>query len=229
MTTVEPLARSCAAVAAATKGSRWRPGDAGTRGAAASSRARKRRGRTARAEDAYRTAIRLRPDFVPARVNLANLLNAQGRNREAETQLRAALAFHTTLATGLEDTPRARAERGEIHYSLALLLAESGRLDEAEQELARSVELLPDRARIRYNRGLALQQLGRRSEAEASLLAAEALAPNDPDIQNALAILYAQAGDQEPALHHAERLVEITGGEAGAREQLDRIRGLLGR
>ena len=188
-----------------------------------------RRGRTARAEDAYRTAIRLRPDFVPARVNLANLLNGQGRNREAETQLRAALSFHTALAAGLEDTPPARAERGEIHYSLALLLAEAGRLDEAERELARSVELLPDRARIRYNRGLALQQLGRRSEAEASLLAAEALAPNDPDIQNALAILYAQAGDQEPALHHAERLVEITGGEAGAREQLDRIRSLQGR
>jgi Flp pilus assembly protein TadD len=178
-----------------------------------------RRGRPSEAEAAYRTALRLAPDFVPARVNLANLYNTQSRNDEAERELRSALETSERFPVASEEAD----PRGELYYSLGLLLAETGRLEEAERELARAAEVFPNRSRIRYNRGLALQQLGRRGEAEKELLEAESLAPDSPDMPNALAILNLQAGRPARALPHAERLVALTGSEA-ARALLREVR-----
>ena len=55
--------------------------------------------------------------FAPPRFNLANLLNAQGRNDEAESQIRAIL----------QRDP----ENGEAQYSLGLLLSEVERFERA--------------------------------------------------------------------------------------------------
>ncbi len=189
-----------------------------------------RRGLSTAAEAAYRTAIRLQPDFVPARVNLANLLNGQTRNEEAEIELRAALASAERLAaatptTDLESAPdpALRAGVGEIHYSLGLLLAEVGRLDESADALGRGAALLATRPRAHYNHGIALQRLGRVAEAEAALSRAEALAPDDPSFQHALAVLYAQTGRRDEALAHARRVVALTGGAPGTRELVSQI------
>ena len=171
-----------------------------------------RQGHSVLAEESYQNAVRLAPEFIPARVNLANLFNRLGRNEEAEQQLRAALA---TVAEWPPADGSTR-EKGELHYSLGLLLAETGRLPEAEGELARAAADLPDRARVRYNHGLALQQLGRSAAAERAFLEAESQAPSDPAIPNALAILYLQAKAPERALPHAARAYELTGSaEAG--------------
>lgn len=183
-----------------------------------------RRGRPGAAEEAFRTALRLRPDFVPARVNLANLLNAQQRNDEAVAQLRAGIASHERLPDELAESAGLREQRGELHYSLGLVLAEMGDLEGAERELAAAAERLPDRPRVRYNRGVALQHLGRTDEAEAVYLALESEQPADAEVQNALALLYLQLGDLEAAGRHAERLVDLTDGAPPAVELLDRIR-----
>ncbi|MEM9016864.1 MAG: multiheme c-type cytochrome, partial [Verrucomicrobiota bacterium] len=45
----------------------------------------------AKAEEAYRTASRVEPEFVPARVNLAELLYSQNRPKESETIFREAI------------------------------------------------------------------------------------------------------------------------------------------
>ena len=105
------------------------------------------------------------PDFLPARANLANLYNRTGRNDAAERVLR----------EGIQRAP----DEGELHYSLALLLAEEKRLEEAEASLDRAAALLSDRARVHYNHGLALQQLGRRSEAREALQSARRIDPRD--------------------------------------------------
>ena len=127
------------------------------------------------AEAEYRTALTLDPWFTPARFNLANLLNQQGRNQEAETVLR----------EGLERVP----DEGELHYSLGLILAEEGRLEESVASLGRAAALISNRARVRYNYGLALQQAGRLAEAETALLEARAVDASDPDTLLALARL----------------------------------------
>lgn len=181
-----------------------------------------RRGHAELAEDSYRQALRLAPEFVPARMNLANLYNSLERNEEAERELRAALET-------VERWPPAdgsTAQRGEVHYSLGLLLAEGGRLPEAEMQLGYAVADLPGRSRVAYNHALALQQLGRVEEAERAFLAAAARAPDDADLQNALAILYVQAGRPEQALPYAVRAHELTGSPR-AQQLVDVIRGEL--
>ena len=161
------------------------------------------------AESSYRKAIEMDPRFLPARFNLANLLNGQQRNAEAEMQLRGILAVD--------------ASQGDAYFSLGLLLAEMDRLDEAADSLAEAARLLPGRARIHYNHSLVLQHLKRFGEAEQALLRAGEGAPGDPDIVNALVVFYVQQGEWKRALPHARRLVELMPGARGPREMLARI------
>jgi tetratricopeptide (TPR) repeat protein len=167
------------------------------------------RGELDQAEKAYWRALRMDPDFLPARANLANLYNRTGRNEAAERVLR----------EGIRRAP----DEGELHYSLALLLAEEKRLEEAEVSLGRAAALLPDRARVHYNHGLALQQLGRRSEAREALQSARRIDPRDSPIAYALAVFYAQQGQWELALPHARDLIALSPGEPGPRQLLQSI------
>jgi len=96
-----------------------------------------RLGDAAKAELNYRTAIDIDGLFIPARANLAILLNSLGRNDEAEVQLRAALD--------------AEPEAYELAYSLGLLLGEMGRYEEAAKYLAIAVAGMPDHPRAAYN------------------------------------------------------------------------------
>jgi tetratricopeptide (TPR) repeat protein len=171
-------------------------------------------GQPERAEEAYRTAIRLDPGFLPARFNLANLYNQMGRNPDAESVLR----------EGIRRAPEEGSDKGELHYSLGLLLAEEQRLEEADRHLALAAELLPGRARVRYNRALLLQRLGRDAQAEEVLLEARELARSDPNILYALAVFYAQREDWSRALPHAEELTKLAPEAPGPRQLLERIR-----
>jgi len=100
-------------------------------------------------------------------------------------------------------------EEGEAHYSLGLLLAEIGKLEEAHSSLAAAVRLLPNRPRVRYNYALILQHLGLRAEAERVLRAAHELGSADPDIVYALAVFYVQERQWDQALFQANKLREL--------------------
>jgi predicted CXXCH cytochrome family protein len=162
-----------------------------------------------RAEESYRTAIEMDPEFLPARFNLATFYNGIRRNAEAEQVLRDALARFP--------------DEGELHYSLGLLLSEEQRLPEAADELARAADLLPGRARVRYNFALALQHLERRVEAEAALLAAHEIDRGDPAIVHAVAIFYVQQGAWARARPYAEKLIALAPGAPGPIQMLERI------
>ena len=157
----------------------------------------------------YVTALEMDPAFMPASINLSNLLNQMGRNPEAEKVLEDAVARN----------PR----EGELHYSLGLVRAELNQLAAAAESLGQAADLLPDRPRIRYNYALALQQLDRRPEAERQLLESYRVGPNDPSVVQALAIFYAQDEDWDDALEWAERLAAMVPGDSGAREFLEGV------
>jgi predicted CXXCH cytochrome family protein len=171
------------------------------------------RGDVPGAEAAYRTALRLDPGFLPARFNLANLLNAGHRNTEAEAVLR----------EGLARAPDAAGE-GELHFSLGLLLAEENRLDEAAAALTRASELVPDRPRVFTNLGLALRTLGKTTEAESALWRARAKDANDTDALQVLAELALARGDRAQALALAEELARLLPNERWPRDFATRIR-----
>ena len=71
------------------------------------------------AEAAYRTALRLDPEFVPAMVNLADLYRALQRDADGEPLLRQALAIEP--------------DNADAHHALGLLLVRRDRLADAIQ------------------------------------------------------------------------------------------------
>ncbi len=151
-----------------------------------------RRGAPAEAIEAFERALELDPWFLPARFDLANLLDALDRPAAAER----------VLAAGRERAP----EDGELAYSHGLVLATLGRLEESAAALASASRALPGRARVRFNHGAVLMRLERSADAEAVLLEAAGLDPDDLDAVAALASLYAKRGELERARPWAERL-----------------------
>jgi predicted CXXCH cytochrome family protein len=167
-----------------------------------------------RAEEYYRTALRVDNLFHPAKVNLAILLNGQGRNAEAEQLLREVT----------EADPGAH----EAAYLLGLLLAEMNRVEEAVPFLERAAAGDPGRARAHYNLGLALRQTGRAPEAEAALGRALELEPANPDYVLALGDLYLYRGQPRRALALADRLLASQPGSVVGTQLRAAARRMLG-
>jgi tetratricopeptide (TPR) repeat protein len=149
-----------------------------------------------KALQAYQTALRLDPRFVPARINLAMLYDQLGEKDKAESQFRKVVEIEPNLA--------------EAQYSLGLLLAEDeDRLEEASEFLGTAARLAPENPRVHYNYGLALQKLGRLADAEKALKTACKLSPETTDYLYALAILCAQQKSWGQARSYAEGLLRI--------------------
>ena len=81
-----------------------------------------------RAVGDYETALEREPGFLPASINLANLLNQLGQNTEAEQVLINAIARNP--------------EEGELYYSLGLVQAEMNQLAGATVNLERAADLV---------------------------------------------------------------------------------------
>jgi len=170
-------------------------------------------GDEAAAEAHYVRAIDIAPEFVPARVNLANLFNRTERNQMAEQQLRAAIGYEP--------------EAGELYYSLGLLLVEEQRLTEAAGLLKTATDLLPRRARVQYNYALLLQKLNRRDEAEAALKRAYDLDSQGSDIVYALVIFYTQDENWQEALVYARKLQALDPDNPGAARLIQQLQRAL--
>ena len=173
-----------------------------------------RLGDTGRAIEFYRDALEIDGLFLPAKMNLAVLLNSVGRNDEAEVLLR--------------EVVEAYPDNGDATYSLGLLLAEMGRMPEAVDLLERAARLLPGRVRAQYNLGLALQAVGRPADAEAALERAVALAPDDLDVLYALADFYARNGRLRAALEIADRMTDVAPDNPLGRELAAELQRALG-
>jgi tetratricopeptide (TPR) repeat protein len=107
----------------------------------------------ARAE--YETALRIGPWFVPAYLNLADLLREEERDAEAEPLLRRAVEIAPDSA--------------DAHHALGLLLVRRRDLPGAIDALERAAELAPGDARYAYVYGVALHSAGETARAIAFL------------------------------------------------------------
>ncbi len=163
------------------------------------------RGEFAAAEAEFRAALALDERFVPAWVNLADLLRTQGREPDAERVLR----------DGLKASP----DDPSLHHALGLSLVRQQRLPEALPELARAAALAPDNARLAYVHAVALHSVGRTTEALRWLERALARAPADRDVLSALVALNAEAGHAEAARRYDQRLRQLdpAGAPSGGR------------
>jgi len=105
------------------------------------------------AVQAYRDALRVKPDYVDAHTNLGVALSRLGRLPEAMEQ------YEDSLRLVPGNTP-ARIDLGNA-------LAQSNRWTEAIGQYERALQLDPGNADVHYNLALVLQSVGRTDEARA--------------------------------------------------------------
>ena len=149
-----------------------------------------------RAEDAqvmFAEALRLDPDFVPAYVNAADVLRAQGRDPEAEEMLQQGLA-RVPMNAGL-------------HHALGLARIRLQQPDLAMGSLRRAVELDPATERYAYVYGVALHSAGEVDESIRRLQDAAQRWPYSRDVLMALTSFQLEAGRKRDAQATARRLV----------------------
>jgi Flp pilus assembly protein TadD len=159
-----------------------------------------RRGLAGDAEAEFRSALRLSPQYAPAAINLADLYRQLNRDQEGESVLRAAIA--------------ASPQDAGLHHALGLTLTRQKRREEALAELQRAAELDSGRARYGYVYAVALHSAGRESEAMSALRNNLVRHPADPDTLLGLISFGRNAGDFGTALAYAERLAQVTPGNA---------------
>jgi len=125
-----------------------------------------------KAEQEYRTALRLEPSFTPAYVNLADLYRQLGQDAAGEKLLHEGIA--------------AASDNADLHYALGLLLVRQKRLDEALVSLRKATTLAEDNPRYIYVYALALEGAGQTQEALTVLTQANQRHPGNPEIMAAL-------------------------------------------
>ncbi|MFT5058893.1 MAG: Tfp pilus assembly protein PilF [Planctomycetota bacterium] len=165
-------------------------------------------GRSEDARQRFAQALVIDNRFLPARANLAVLLNMLGRNAEAEACLREGLVLHP--------------QSHDLTYSLSLLLAEKNEMTEAVALMTSAAAGLPNTPRIHYNLGLLLQQHGQLDRAQAALQRALQLDPRNWDTLFALADHHLKRGDLPGARSYSTRMLELRPNDPLAQELMRR-------
>ena len=114
--------------------------------------------RLARPRDAavqLREALKIRPDYLPARVRLADALFSAGDVNASRTIFTALAAEPAAEPLGL--------------FGLGRILAAEGKHEEAVRTIERALALFPEWGAAQYSLALSLRALGRRAEAEQAL------------------------------------------------------------
>jgi len=144
-----------------------------------------------KAEEAYKEALRLQPQFVPAYINYSNFLMQQGKNEEAVD----------ILKKGINVLP----EMGILHHALGLWYVRNKMSDKALDELKKALEFSPENARFAYVYAIALAE---KSPQKAIDILEEAYKKHSGDAQitSALAYYYKQIGKVEKATLYEKKL-----------------------
>lgn len=155
-------------------------------------------GDSAAAEKAFRLAQKVEPEFLPARIQFAEMLYATNRPSEAESEFRAAI---TAVMTDQD--------RGLAHESLARFLIRLKRYDEGLSELELAAKLLPESSGTQYFYGVALNSMGRFPDALPHLEKAHQLEPQNLTYLIGLATICRDAGKIDDALRYSRLALSL--------------------
>ncbi len=150
-------------------------------------------GQPDKADAAYKQALLLQPQFIPAYVNYVNFLQQQ--NRET--------AAYEILQTGL----KTRADAA-LYHSLGLWYVRNKDMDKGLQALQKSAELEPDNARFQYVYAIAI---GEKQPQQAITMLQTALQAHSGNIEllSALASFYEKIGDSANALNYQQKAQKV--------------------
>lgn len=148
------------------------------------------------ARDAFRRALELDPDLAEAHLGMAMVL------LDYDWDLRAARAsLDRAVALGFESA--------ELHETFALLLAFSGRPEEAFTHLEKALVFDPVSARIQGDIGWFYEMLGDHATALEQCRKALRLEPDHVPSLLCLLVAHRSLGEEEPAVAAARRLMEL--------------------
>ncbi len=190
----------------------------------------------------YPSALRFREDLALGRHNLGRVLQSRKRNAEAEVEYRAALDSREKLLADFPDNPNMPVGVAATHGSIAELLMQSGKADQALKSLEQAVSVL-EKARKRWpadleiqplfvgvliQQGRALTRLERHAEAASARARAARLAPprQAVSLQIDAAHALARAGTLDQAAAEARELAKNTRLTARQCEFLARVFGV---
>ena len=142
-------------------------------------------GDSAAAVKHFQAALRLAPDFYPARNGLGTQYMRKGDLQAAEREFRQVIA---------EDPNSTQA-----YFNLGNVLFLTNRNGEAKQTLEAGLRLSPSNAMGHYLNGSVLTRLGDFKAAEEQLKTARVLNPKMPQVAISLATLYLQSGREHEA------------------------------
>jgi Tfp pilus assembly protein PilF len=154
-----------------------------------------RRGLLPAAEEGYRRALALEADFVPAAINLSDLLREQGREDECQA----------VLEDAVRNAPRA----APLFLALGLALVRVGRSDDALVRLRQAYELGPEDPHCAYVYAVALYSTAGAEGALPVLVSALERHPRDRELLSAAATFQREVGDTHAALAYARRLKAV--------------------
>jgi len=135
------------------------------------------------AEKAYRSALKISPNFAPALLNLADLYRASGMDQQAEPLLRRALALAP--------------DEAQTNHALGLLMVRQGKLAKALPYLQASAQIAPQNIRFSYVYAVAQWETGSKNQAVEDLEMALSRHPGNQELASALASYYQQLGKEE--------------------------------
>ncbi|MCP4842775.1 MAG: tetratricopeptide repeat protein, partial [Halieaceae bacterium] len=169
------------------------------------------RGNEAAAEAAYREALYLNPQLIPAYLNLADLLRSRNKDNEARILLRQALSVD--------------AQNGPVLHSLGLLETRSGQPELALDYLRQAAELEASGTRHRFVYSIALHDLGDPTQALEQLKSLLRSTPENVDVLLALANYSNEQGLREEALGYARTLTRIAPGNRNYQQLYKQLSG----
>ncbi len=196
----------------------------------------------------YLSALRSRPTFSDARVNLGDARIAQGRADEALTETLEALRLkpdspiaHANLGAALNKL--GRKDEALMHYREAIrlnpnsavarcgfgmILYDQGQKDQALEELREAIRIKPDYADGHYDLGWLLAQLGRVDEAAIQFEEAVRLHPADAEAHFNLGNALGDQGKLADAMDQFSAAIRLKPNYANAHLNLGKAMAMSG-
>jgi len=167
------------------------------------------RGETAKAEQAFRQALTLQPDFVPAYINLADMYRSLDREADAQK----------AIDEGLAVSP----DNASLLHAKGLSLVRSGQAAAALGWLERAHRADPANPRFAYVYGVALHSAGQGDQARKVWEGALQSSPYDPSLLLSLAGAERDAGHLDKARDYAQRVLAVAPQSSGAQQLLQSL------
>jgi tetratricopeptide (TPR) repeat protein len=154
----------------------------------------------------FAQALALDPNYIPARMSLADSLADEGKNAEAAIEYRKVL----------QQDP----DEEDAHCNLACALAAQGQTAEALEQLRQALRLNPWDASAHCNLGNLLVEQGQLDQAAAEYRAALRFKPGSPEIHSNLGAILAQQGRWQQAAEEFQEALRLDPNFIQAKERL---------